>query len=65
MLTILLLINMYSTSIYLSIYDIYTILQYKVLYISKLSEKDTNFNHSHQKLEKCVLRLVSAVSCQT
>lgn len=31
MLTILLLFIMYSTSIYLSIYDKYTILQYKVL----------------------------------
>lgn len=31
MLTVLLLINSYSTSIYLSIYDKYTILQYKVL----------------------------------
>ena len=31
MLTVLLLINMYSTSIYLYIYYKYTILQYKVL----------------------------------
>ena len=64
MLTILLLINSYSTSIYLSIFDKYTILQYKALYMSKLSVKDTNFNLSHQKLEKCVLRPVSPVGCQ-
>lgn len=64
MLTILLLFKRVSPSNHLSIFDIYTILQYKVLYISKLSVKDTNFNHSHQKLEKCVLRPVSAISCQ-
>lgn len=65
MLIVLLLFIMYSTSIYLYIYYIYTILQYKVLYISKLSEKDTNFNQLHQKLEKCVLRPVGLVSCKT
>lgn len=65
MLTILLLSILPSTSIYLYIFYIYTILQYKVLYISKLSAKDTNFNHLHQKLEKCVLRPVGLVRCKT
>ena len=64
MLTVLLLFKRVSTSIYLSIFDICTILQYKVLYISDLGVKDTNFNHSHQKLEKCVLRPVELIGCQ-
>lgn len=64
MLTILLLFKRASPSNHLYIFYKYTILYDKVLYISKLSVKDTNFNHLHQKLEKCVLRPVEPVRCK-
>lgn len=64
MLTIFLFSIFPSTSNHLYIFYIWYILYDKVLYISKLGVKDTNFNHLHQKLEKRVLRPVGLVGCK-